>query len=450
MFKKAIALLIVFSMTIGSVFATAYDQEGIKKEIYDNASQYKTEFDVEYIGDTSNLSKILDVVIDDALSVEDYLLYLLNSYEVSYSYTPDEATIHMSLNYLSTANQEAYVRKEVEKILLALQLDGLSDYQRIEKIANYMDGHYSYDETLAKRDAYTMMISSEGVCQAYAQLFYLLAKGADVPVRNQSGKLEGTPHLWNLVKINETWYHIDITNFKIFKGTTTILQGSSTLSSKGFTWDKLLEPAVDTVFAVDTSYDSKGYNPAEISAKIMPKSLDYQMSETAKAAEERITNFKIYKDILNKYFEQQPENKTPVLYQDAVLTFSKLKAINVEPDTVLYFENAFLELKAKNDKKVLNYISGNITKANAMVAKTANETNLKKALKFLEDTKAYVPKMIFDTKNQAYYNKVLDARIKHHAQQLVNYYVTQYKKTKKATFKTAYTTLAKKYSITVK
>ncbi len=450
MIKKVISLLVVFSMTIGSVFATAYDQEGIKKEIYDNASQYKTEFDVEYLGDTSNLSKMLDVAVDDAFKMDDYLYYLLSSYEVNYRYTPDKATIHMSVKYLSTVQQEAFVRKEVERILLELKLDDLSDYQRIAKIADYMDARFVYDETLVNHDAYHLITSYEGVCQAYSELFYLLAKGADVPVRNQDGELDGTGHLWNLVKIHDSWYHIDITNFNIFKHTTSILQGSEDLTAKGFTWDTLLEPAVDKVGEVDTNYNSKTYDPSKIQANIMPKTFDYKMSDTAKASEDRITSFKAYKKILKNYFDNQPENNSPALYQDALITFSKLKTINLEPDTVSSFEADFSELKAENNKMVLNYITANIGKANAMVAKTASETNLKSALKLLEDTKAYVPKLLYDKENLAYYNKVLDTHIKKYAQKLITYYVNQYKKTKKMTYKTTYTALAKKYSITIK
>lgn len=450
MLKKGISLLLALVITTSSVFATAYDQDGIKKEVYDHASQYETEFDVEYIGDTSNLKAMLDVSIEDALRVDDYIHYLLTGYEVSYSYTPDKANIHLSMKYLSTSEREAALRKEVERILLELQLEGLSDYQRIEKIANYMNEHYKYDQSLTKRDAYTLLTSSEGVCQAYSQLFYLLSKGAGITVRNQSGEIKGTAHLWNLVKVGDAWYHIDITNFEIFRGTPNILQGSKILSSKGFTWEYLVEPTVDTALTVDQSYNAMTYDPTAIQSKLTPETLEYQMSAAAKAAEERISNFKTYKSILTQYFENRPGDKSSALYQEALVTFSKLKAIDLEKETIFNFENEFVRLRNSNDTKVTNYINGNISKANIMVSKTPTETTLKNTLKFLEETKAYVPKILFDTKNLAYYNKVLDARIKIHAQQLVNLYVNQYKKTKKAAYKTAYTNLAKKYGIVLK
>lgn len=450
MLKKTIAFILAFVMTTSSVFATAYDQAGIKKEIYDHLTQYETDFDVEYVGDTSGLKTLLNDSIESAISVDDYIYYLLSGYEVSYKYTSDKATIHMTMKYLSTAEREAALRTEVEKILLALQLEGLSDYQRIEKIANYMNRQYEYDQSLTKRDAYTLLTTKEGVCQAYAQLFYLLAKGAGVTVRNQSGELKGTPHLWNLVKVSDYWYHIDVTNLDLFKGAKTVIQSDNTLASLGYTWDSLVEPTMTSMFTVDEVYNSMAYDPAGIQTKLTPETLEYQMSAAAKAAEDRIDSFNSYKNILTQYFNNRPGDKSPALYQDALDTFTKLKAINLDGETVFNFENEFITLRNDNNEKVTNFINGNIAKATAMVSKNPNETTRKNALKYLEETKAYIPKMLFDTKSLAYYNKVLDARIKVHAQLLANYYVNQYKKTKKAAYKTAYTNLAKKYGIALK
>ncbi len=450
MFKKTIALLLVFAMTMGSAFATAYDPEGIKKEIYENASLYKTEFSFEYIGDTSTLSQLMNSSIEEALQNDDYLLYLIDHYEANYSYSSDRATINMTIQYRSTAEQEAFVRAEVERILVELQLEGLSDYQRVEKIANYMDTHFDYDDSLTKYDAYSLITTKEGVCQAYGELFYLLAKGARIPVRNQSGELEGTPHLWNLVKINDAWYSIDVTNLDMVKGHSNVFMGTLEMKADGFVWDELLAPAVEKVVTVDTIFNSQTYKASEIQDNIKPNIFAYQMSEEAKATQERISNFELYKSILSKYFANQPDKKSPAAYLEALNTFSKLKALNVEPEIVTYYENNFIELSYENDQKVVAYLNGNIAKSNTMVGKIATETTLKNSLKFLEETKSFIPKMLFDTERLSYFNKYMDTQIKNRANELIRYYMTQYKKTKKAADKTAYLALAKKYNIVIK
>ncbi len=57
--------------------------------------------------------------------------------------------------------------------------------------------------------AYGVLVEGMGVCQSYTLAYSLLLKLADIEVSTvQSSSLS---HIWNIVKINGNWYHIDVT-----------------------------------------------------------------------------------------------------------------------------------------------------------------------------------------------------------------------------------------------
>lgn len=59
---------------------------------------------------------------------------------------------------------------------------------------------------------YGILIEGLGVCQSYAEVFKLLCDAAGVPCVVMTGKLSSVPHAWNMVKIDQMWFHVDVTN----------------------------------------------------------------------------------------------------------------------------------------------------------------------------------------------------------------------------------------------
>ncbi len=56
------------------------------------------------------------------------------------------------------------------------------------------------------------LIDGLAVCDGYSKCASILMNAIGVPCCVVSGKLEGSPHSWNIVEINGERYHIDITN----------------------------------------------------------------------------------------------------------------------------------------------------------------------------------------------------------------------------------------------
>ena len=93
----------------------------------------------------------------------------------------------------------------------------MSDWEKVAFIHDYIALHFVYDRRAlddatkdqAIYDAYGMVKSGIGVCQAYSLLTRYLLKKLGIECECVSCK--GLNHEWNIVKIGNSWYHMDVT-----------------------------------------------------------------------------------------------------------------------------------------------------------------------------------------------------------------------------------------------
>ena len=100
---------------------------------------------------------------------------------------------------------------------LAGQLKCDDDYETVKKVHDYLCNHFEYDH----RTEYTNYTDIEGfrdgrmVCQGYALATYYLLNSCGIPTRiitGYGGSGTGdTNHAWNIVKLDNKWYNLDVT-----------------------------------------------------------------------------------------------------------------------------------------------------------------------------------------------------------------------------------------------
>ncbi len=104
---------------------------------------------------------------------------------------------------------------------------GMSDYEKVQAIHDYIIKNSVYDSVNANKDtvpaegheAYGVLVDGTGVCDSYAKAFKLLSDKAGVQCMLVEGsKAEAlgqnpgsTDHAWNIVFIEGEYYHIDAT-----------------------------------------------------------------------------------------------------------------------------------------------------------------------------------------------------------------------------------------------
>ena len=167
---------------------------------------------------------------DDTLKGGDYLKKHTGMHGLNippFSYDPNAETVQVTgslqFEYYTTAAQETELDEAMRDVLDALQLKGLTDYQKIVRIYNYITSHVVYDyknlndeSYKLKYSAYAALVNGTSVCQGYANLFYLFMQHAGIDCRiitgigtDNEGKQE--PHAWNIVKLGDLYYFCDAT-----------------------------------------------------------------------------------------------------------------------------------------------------------------------------------------------------------------------------------------------
>ena len=141
----------------------------------------------------------------------------------NYSYYPSTGQVtKLMFTYTGSRERIRYQREEIEKALA--ETEEMVDRERMteEEIAlalhDYLAVHvkYAYDDYLdgtvsdSAYNIYGALVEGEAVCQGYALAYEFLLKryglqSCGIAVSNKAN------HAWNVVKIGNIWYHVDVT-----------------------------------------------------------------------------------------------------------------------------------------------------------------------------------------------------------------------------------------------
>ena len=156
------------------------------------------------------VSDLKNIVQDIRFSEPD-VFHLENSYRYSrlgdyvYDYIP---TYTMDQDDYAKACE--LVENEVEKILKNSNAQRIEDdYLQALLLNDYITVHYEYDTTYTNYDMYSMIRDKRGVCQAYTLLYDELLTRCGIEVTYAQS--DAMNHIWNLVKIGQHYYHVDVT-----------------------------------------------------------------------------------------------------------------------------------------------------------------------------------------------------------------------------------------------
>ena len=126
---------------------------------------------------------------------------------VSY-YNYDDKQVYMFDYNAYAADYENILKDYKERIsrILSEAPDLKDDREAVKWIHDYIITHYEYG---GDHSAYSMMTKGRGVCSAYTGLFTALADG--LGLEHGVAHSDSMNHTWNIVKLDGTWYHIDVT-----------------------------------------------------------------------------------------------------------------------------------------------------------------------------------------------------------------------------------------------
>lgn len=168
---------------------------------------------------TALVSEMFNLAISKDLATTptagDYLAWQYGgySYTGSASISGDKYNYSFTFNipYYTTYAQEQKVTTAVDKALADLKLSGMTTYDKIKKIYDYVCKVCNYDYSASKGytkfTAYGALIDKKAVCQGYSVLLYRMLE--EVGIDNKI--ITSTDHSWNIVNIDGRYYNVDAT-----------------------------------------------------------------------------------------------------------------------------------------------------------------------------------------------------------------------------------------------
>ncbi len=133
--------------------------------------------------------------------------------DLSYRYTSDADgyVTSVSPNYRMTPKEYEAAADDVREQVTALAslVRGRSELEKALLLHDLICLRFSYDQSLQIADVYRMLTEGSAVCQGYALLYKLLLEEAGM--ESVCVISPDLLHEWNLVRIDNRWYHVDVT-----------------------------------------------------------------------------------------------------------------------------------------------------------------------------------------------------------------------------------------------
>ncbi len=160
--------------------------------------------------------------INDITNNADLLTHLNNFVHPYNSFTKikttivDNGEINLQIDYLYPDEEIDYLNNEVNNLINTLITEDLNtDYDKIKVIHDYIINNTKYDLDNNNYSAYDALKNHKATCNGYTDLMaiFLTKMGYDnfkiATTNSNADKSSG--HVWNAVKIDDEWLHLDLT-----------------------------------------------------------------------------------------------------------------------------------------------------------------------------------------------------------------------------------------------
>lgn len=130
-----------------------------------------------------------------------------------------KVTIHVQKLYTEERIQQ--INQKIDEIYLQLIKPEMNDHDKIKAIHDYIINHTIYDEersvlilegkeddaTSNSHTAYGLLFEGKAICGGYSDTMALFLHKMNLP----NFKVSTYDHVWNAVKVDNTWLHLDLT-----------------------------------------------------------------------------------------------------------------------------------------------------------------------------------------------------------------------------------------------
>ncbi|MBQ5311630.1 MAG: hypothetical protein ILP19_06265 [Oscillospiraceae bacterium] len=176
-------------------------------DIVDTISGFENKSLIPLTVTTSDYSKILGIVRCEQLA----FFYLENRRVGEYNSSAQTFEIDFQYKYsIKEVNIMLRQTEEAAKQILALTDDSMSDYEKLKIFHDYLVRNVESTVDGEHADSlYGALVEGKALCEGYAKAFSYLCNLAGIENMIVTGFTD-IDHMWNMVKLGDSWYHVDI------------------------------------------------------------------------------------------------------------------------------------------------------------------------------------------------------------------------------------------------
>ena len=186
-----------------------YDKrmQDVYDDVVDTMQNFRTKSYVPLTISTEDYVKVLETVRCEQLM----LFYLQNRYAGDFDSTVQ--TYEMNFSYKYSIKEVNIMLMETEKAakeIMTLTDPSMSDYEKLKIFHDYLvlNVESSTDDPTAD-SIYGALVNKKALCEGYAKAFSYLCNLAGIENMIVTGYTD-VDHMWNMVKLEGKWYHIDV------------------------------------------------------------------------------------------------------------------------------------------------------------------------------------------------------------------------------------------------
>lgn len=186
-----------------SYYKLTADQQALYDDIYNHAIKLDEQFDLAVPTEPDEIAVVYQLMVNEEIE-----LFYLDS-KFYYSGSPADK---MKLRYTDTPSNIRKKRKDMDTAtqeILSKVTSGMSDYDMVKLFHDEIIRNVTYD-TGGENNVYGAFVNKRTMCQGYAGAFLRLCNLTGIPALSITGQTN-EPHMWNMVRIDGEWYHIDLT-----------------------------------------------------------------------------------------------------------------------------------------------------------------------------------------------------------------------------------------------
>jgi len=168
--------------------------------------------------DYENCTNDVDEIISSTTInyINDYI-HPFNSYKIINRTIDSLGKVTIDINKFYTEEETIIVNNEIDKIISKIIKSNMSDKEKITAFHNYIIDNTKYDMDYINNNsndlhskshtAIGVLSYNKALCRGYSHTMAVFLNKLKIP----NYRISNNEHIWNLVKLDNKWYHLDLT-----------------------------------------------------------------------------------------------------------------------------------------------------------------------------------------------------------------------------------------------